>query len=251
MDILNNVACIIRTWSNNRDIAKAVKRALGTGIGHVIVIVKDDEPTHYGSVESWLAGLIAAHPGHVTVLPMRVGYSWSNALNYGFDEVRRLNLMAAVKGAPSIDYVLNVSCETLYFVEQIDAMIKEMATHADVGAVGTSFLGRQNGNAIDLGKSYIHPRNTMMLVRWSAFVAIGGYSPRCDQLGGQEDLDWLIRLEQSGRRWSMLDLKVDLLVGMHFDQASKEVREMKAITSIMGMNADIVGGFAKAIQRLY
>ncbi len=249
--ILQNVAAVIRTWSNNADVTKAVRRAIDAGIGRVIVVVKDESPEHFGNVEALLAGLMEANAGRISLLPMRVGYSWSSALNYAFDEVRRLNLMAAVRGTPAIDYVLNVSNEVLYAREDVLAMIKEIAADEQLGAVGTSFAGRQSGNPVELGKSYIHPRNTMMLVRWSAYQAIGCYSPRCDQLGGQEDLDWLIRLEQSGRRWSMLDLKVVLLIGLNFDQVSKEKRELKAIAAIMAKYADITSGFAQAIQRLF
>lgn len=246
-----NVAAVIRTWSNNSDIVKAVRRAIECGIGHIIVVVKDDDVNHFGSVDAWLGGFVEANSARITILPMRIGYSWSSALNYAFDEVRRMNLKAAMNGGTSIDHVLNISIEALYTREDVEAMVKEVESDEKIGAVGTSFDGRQNGNVVDLGKSYIHPRNTFMLVRWSAFVTIGGYSPRCDQLGGQEDLDWLIRLEQMGHRWSMLDRRVKLLIGLNFNQAVKEMREMKAITDIMSMNAEITSRFAKAIQRLY
>ncbi len=251
MSSFKNLAVILRTWSNNKDIAKAVVRALNAGIGRIIVIVKDDDPSNYGNVEAWLAGAIEANVGRITVLPMRVGYSWSNALNYGFDEIRRLNLAAAVRDEAQIDYVLNVSNETLYEPSTVEAMVAEISSDASIGAVGTSFAGRQNGNAIDLGKSYIHPRNTMMLVRWTDYVTLGGFSPRCDQLGGQEDLDWLMRLEQKGSKWTLLDLKVPLLVGVNHHQPTKEAREMKAIAGILSMNAEITANFGKAIQRLY
>lgn len=253
MSFFHNVACVLRTWSNNADIAKAVKRALDVGFRKIIVVVKDEDPAHFGSVEAWLADIVRSCPAdQVTILPMRVGYSWSNALNYALDEIRRMNLKAAMNfGEPTIDYVLNVSNEVLYTSEHIFEMYKAISSDEKTGAVGVTFEGRQNGNVVDLGKSYIHPRNTMMLVRFSAYLQIGGYSPRCDQHGGQEDLDWLIRLEQMGHRWSMLDLKVRLLVGVNFNQTVKESREMKAITSIMTMNAEVVSGFAKAIQRLY
>lgn len=251
MDILNNVAAILRTWSNNRDIAKAVIRALNAGIGHVIVVVKDEDPSHYGNVEGWLAGAIEANAGRITILPMRVGYSWSNALNYGFDEVRRMNLAAAVRNETPIDFVLNVSNEALYDRSTVDMLVAEMTSDDKIGAVGTTFEGRQNGNTIDLGKSYIHPRNTMMLLRWEDYVDIGGFSPRCDQLGGQEDLDWLMRLEQEGGMWRLLDLKVPLLIGTNHHQPTKEAREMKAIAGILSMNAEITANFSKAIGRLF
>lgn len=245
--ILKNIATVIRTWSNNADIVKAVKRAIDAGIGRVIVVVKDDSPEHFGNVETLLAGLIEANADRVSLLPMRVGYCWSNALNYGFDEVRRLNLGAAVRGTPAIDYVLNVSNEALYSREDVLAMVKEMSSDEKIGAVGTSFQGQQSGNPVELGKSYVHPRNTMMLVRFAAYQAIGGYSPRCDQLGGQEDLDWLIRLAQMGHRWSMLDLKVKLLIGKNHDQAVKQAREEKAIMAITAEHAGITLGLTQLL----
>lgn len=246
-----NVAVLVRTWSNNADVAKAVARALSAGAGHVIVVVKDEDQAHFGSVEAWLAGQVEANSGCITILPMRVGYSWSNALNYGFDEIRRRNIQAAIHGLAGIEYVLSASNEALYEADTLETMVGEMTGDDKIGAVGTTFDGRQNGNAVDLGKSYIHPRNTLMLVRFQAYLAVGGFSPRCDQLGGQEDLDWLIRLEQMGHRWSMLDRKVRLLVGKNFNQEVKERREMKAIVDIMAMNAEVVAGFAHAMRRLY
>ncbi|MFH1620620.1 MAG: hypothetical protein ABIB04_00875 [Patescibacteria group bacterium] len=244
-------ATVLRTWSNNADITKSVKRALEVGAGLVIIVVKDDDPMHFGCVEAWLEGQINANSGRIVILPMRFGYTWSNALNYAFDEIRRHNLVAAVKGESRFEFVLNVSNEVLYTREDVEAMLVEIQKDEKLAVVGTSFQGRKSGNPVELGKSYIHPRNTMMLVRFSAYQAIGGYSPRCDQLGGQEDLDWLIRLEQAGLRWSMLDRRIALLVGVNFDQPTKEKRELKAIVDIMSMNAEISFAFSKALQRLY
>lgn len=246
-----NFAIVLRTWSNNADISKSVKRALESDASLVIVVVKDDDPMHYGCVEAWLKGQMMAHPKRLVLLPMRIGYSWSNALNYAFDETRRRNMTAVVKGYDQLEFVLNVSNEVLYTQEDVGAMLTEIQGDVRLAVVGTSFQGRKMGNPVELGKSYIHPRNTMILVRFSAYQAIGGFSPRCDQLGGQEDLDWLIRLEQAGMRWSMLDRGVTLLVGINYDQSTKESRELRAIVDIMAMNAEITHGFSRALQRLY
>ncbi len=246
-----NFVAVLRTWSNNADITKSVKRALASGASLVIVVVKDDDPMHFECVEAWLEGQVKANAGRIVILLMRFGYSWSNALNYAFDEIRRRNLAAAVRGGTRFEFVLNVSNEALYIREDVEAMLVEIQKDEKLAAVGTSFQGRKLGNPVELGKSYIHPRNTMMMMRFSAYQAIGGFSPRCDQLGGQEDLDWLIRLEQAGLRWSMLDRRITLLVGVNYDQPTKERREMKAIVDIMAMNAEITYGFSRALQRLY
>ncbi len=181
---------------------------------------------------------------------MREGYSWANALNYGFDEVRRFNLRAAEQGAERITYVLNVSNEALYTPEDIAAMLAEAETDEAIGAVGTSFQGWHNDRPIDLGASYAHPRNTMMLVKFSSYLAIGGFDPRCDLLGGQEDVEWLARLSHADFRWTMLDRKVKLLVGRNFDQAEKEARELKAVTAIAEMQAEVAKNLADIVDRL-
>ena len=242
------VLAVIRTWSNNRDVLKAVERALRCDVEHIIVVVKDDAPAHYGQVEALLAGQVEANAGRITILPMREGYTWSSALEYAYDEILRRNLRAAVLNEKQFECVLNVSNEVLYERNDLEAMVMEIESE-NVSAVGCTLRGKQDGNWVELGKSYIHPRNTCMMVRFSAYQSIGGYSPRCDYFGGQEDLDWLIRLNQSGREWKLLDRKITLLLKNHV-QSVKEAREMKAIIAIMRMNAEIVVGYADAVSRL-
>ncbi len=243
-------AAVIRTWSNNANIVKTVHRALNAGLGQVIVVVKDDESSHYGNVEALLTDTLRSHGEHIIILPMRVGYTWSNALNYAFDEVRRRNLRAAIHGSNGIEFVLNVSNEALFEPDHFRSMLAVLSSDSELDAVGTSFAGKKNGDFVELGKSYQNPRNTMMLVRFQAYLDIGGYSPRCDALGGQEDLEWLMRLKQKDGQWKMLDLKVPLIVDANYDQAMKEARELKAIHDIKTMYAEIDSSFSEAIERL-
>ncbi len=250
MKDLKNVACLIRTWSDNAGIADTVHRAITSEIGHVLVVVKDEDAGHERSVAARLADLIVAHQDRITILAMREGYSWSNALNYGFDEVRRMNLRAAELGAPRIAYVLNVSNEAWYSREDVEALLTEAETDECIGAVGTTFQGWQDDRPIELGASYAHPRNTMLLVRFSAYLAIGGFDPRCDQLGGQEDIDWLMRLAQTGGRWSLIDRNVKLLIPQGFDQVKKEARERKAMVDMARVHEEVAERFAEFAKGL-
>ncbi len=250
MNDLKSIAALIRTWSSNSEIGTTVARALAAGIEHVLVVVKDDDRAYEGRVESLISERIKAYGGRVTILPMREGYSWSNALNYGFDEVRRMNLRAAERNTPRIACVLNVSNEAWYAKEDVEALLAEVESDERIGAVGTSFQGWQDDRPINLGASYAHPRNTMLLVRFSAYLAVGGFDPRCDQLGGQEDIDWLIRLAQTGGRWSYVDRKVKLSIAPGFDQAKKEARERNAMAEMARVHEEVAKRFTEFLKGL-
>jgi hypothetical protein len=236
-----NLACIIRTWSNNPNIVSAVKRALEAGIGYVIVVVKDDVPEekkHPSGLDykTWLEPLMNEHINRLTVLSMKKYYHWSPALNYGFGEVVCHNLISDQLGTSQIEYVLNVSLEAEYGAEHIDAMVKEMESDTAIAAVGTTFSGHlDDQSSVELGTTYSKPRNTMMMVSLAAYMAVGGYDPRCDAHGGQEDFEWLGRLPAANYRYSMLPLGVPLLIGRNFNQAEKEKREQGSIIKIRDM----------------
>lgn len=249
--INQGLAVLIRPWSNNKMVEKATARALATGAAKVILVIKDEDESHRGEVENRLAGLIESCGDRIVLLPMCQGWTWSNSLNYGFDEIRRHNLKAIAQGKPTIDFVLNASTETLLDPEHVDAMLAEIVTDEQFGAVGATLVGRMNGNTVNLGRSYLHPRNTMMLVRFTAYQDIGGYSPRCDVLGGMEDLEWLVRLAEAGGKWSQLDLKVPIIIGENHHQPTKEKRENEAITKILALYGGLIKGMALVFARLY
>jgi hypothetical protein len=232
MDILKNVAAVIRTWSNNEAISESVCRALKAGIGNVIVVVKDEDPKLYGAVERRLADEIALYPGRLHIITMRIGYGWSAALNAGFEEVRQLNEFALIEKTPAIEFVLNVSNEVQYSRRHVKRMLHDIQRTDSCGAVGTSFLGIADGKEVLLGATYEHIRNTMMLVRFRSYLEIGGYDRVCDHLGGMEDFDWLARLAAAHQHWSKLDMRVKLSVGVNYCQSGKEAREHAAIEKI-------------------
>jgi hypothetical protein len=245
-----NVAALVRTWNNNQGVVKAVQRALNAGIGLVVVVVKADDPGTRGNVRGWLGGLMRANPGRVRVEEMVSGYGWSPALNLGFEAVRRENDRRLLDGAAPIPFILNASCEALWEAEHLAAMVAAMEADAKLGAVGTSFVGFQNGNRVDLGQSYAHPRNTLCLVRIAAYDAAGGYSNACDGHGGMEDLHHLLRMEVRGWSWVRLDLGVRLLVGLNHHQPTKESREIAAIRAILADEIALAVRMRDALRRL-
>lgn len=232
--VLSHVAVIIRTYGNNPDITKSVSRALEKGAGLVIVVTKEEDPSWRGNTRAWLKGIMDSYVGRVVLIEMHIGYSWSNALNVAFAHVRKFNRLAAMKEAQPIDFILTVSNETLWERLHLDAMLAAMHESSRVGAVGTSFDGRQEGTPVDLGTSYRHPRNTMMLIRWEAFLAVGHFDAVCDQAGGMEDLHFILEMLLSGNfTWNMLDLRVRLLIGKNYNQGLKEQRERDAMAVIV------------------
>jgi len=137
------VAVVIRAYNNNPSVIKAVERCLKHGVGLIIVIVKDEDESIRGNVRSWLADLSKANPGRIVIIEMRVGYSWSNALNQGVEYIRLQNLVRlAANAGPRFDFVLNMSVEVLWDVEHLDKMLSAVTHGADL--VGTTFKGVQN-----------------------------------------------------------------------------------------------------------
>lgn len=250
MEIKKNLAILLRLWSNNKLIEEACARALATGAVKILLVIKDEDPNTRLEPKNRLADQIKASGDRIVLMPMIQEWTWSNSLNYGFDEIRRHNLKALANGEPTIDFVFNASTELQFEPEHVDQMIQEMETDAAIGAVGSVLAGHTDGKPVALGRSYIHPRNTCMLVRFRAYLEVGCYSPRCDFLGGQEDIDWLIRLNQAGGKWKQLDLKVPLIIGANHHQPTKELRELEAIKQIQRMYAGLIGEMASVFERM-
>lgn len=227
---LASTVAVIRSYSN-KHVAKQVRELYSCGIGKIIVVT--DAQKDKGATRGWLESLLAA--GRVQLIEMREGYSWSNALNIALKAVQMANVQARVQGRPRFRFVLNVSVEAQFDGSHLEAMIDAATDDESVGVVGTSFEGRQDGNAVELGRSYRHPRNTGMLVRIEALgVLFGGFDARCDGIGGMEDIDFLLgMLALSDLRYEMLDLRVKLVVGNHHHQPTKETREREAMDMII------------------
>lgn len=231
MSTLNHVAAVVRCY-NNPNIEKAVARLRSAGVGKVIVIT--DALKDAGNTRGWLGSHLGANRG-VELIEMYEGYSWSNALNRALASIRLGNLEAELTGAAAYSVMLNVSVEALFTMEHLMTMAGALERDDRVAVVGTSFTGRQNSNAIDLGRSYMHPRNTGMMLRINALTAsCSSFDSWCDDVGGMEDIEFILRLSAfSDRTIVMLDLHVPLVVGVNHHQPTKEAREQEAIEKIV------------------
>lgn len=222
------MVAIIRTW-NNKFISKQVQNLLSMGVGKIIVVCNatPDE----GATKGFL-GNILTDP-RVQLIEMFKGYSWCNALNRALMAVQMANIKKRQSGEAEFRFVFNVSVEAGFSKNHLEHMLDAMSDDPQIGAVGTSFKGRQDSNVISLGRSYKHPRNTGMLIRLEAFV-FGGFDARCDDIGGMEDIDFCLRmLTLSNLKIVMLKLDVPLVVGVNYHQPTKEAKEREAMDNII------------------
>lgn len=251
MRVFENVGAVIRAYNNNSDVVKSVARAFNNGLGLVVVVVKDDDPATRGNVRGWLADLKRVNEGRLVIIEMETGYSWSNALNVAFAHIRQHNRLADIRGSIKIDFVVPLSNEVLWEQNHLETMLAVAHESSRVGVVGTSFRGVQNGNQVDLGVSYIHPRNTFSLIRWEAFVAVGHFDAVCDGLGGMEDLHFIMSMVVCGNfEWRIVDLGVKLLIGKNHNQKVKEERERDAMRKIVAYFRLIVDGIPELSARI-
>ena len=251
MDIFQNVAVVLRTYNNNADTVKSVSRALKNGAGLVIVVVNASDEATRGNVRAWLAGLKQANERRLVIIEMNEGYSWCNALNVAFAHIRQHNRCAHIRSEQVIDFVVGCSNEVLWERSHLEAMLVEANTSSCIGVVGTSFEGRENGNVVDLGTSYVHPRNTFMLIRWEAFLAVGHFDAVCDGLGGMEDLHFIMNMMLCGNFvWKHLDLNIRLIVGKNHNQGVKEARELDAMRKMVKYFRDVVDGISELVERV-
>lgn len=217
---MKKVAVVLRCW-NNPLIVERTQYYLRVGVGLVVVVV--NAAPDAGKTREWLKGI--ADP-RLKIIEMFEGYSWSNALNRAIpaiEEERRLADLA---------FVLNASLEALFTEEDVFAMLDEFKDER-VGVVGTSFAGRfEDGVAAELGRSYRLPRNTGMMIRFSSFE-MQKFDTRYDTIGGMEDADFLIALRVlSDQHYVMLNRNVPLVVGINYNQAEKEKKELVALHTI-------------------
>lgn len=224
---LRSTAAVIRSYCNP-NITKQVSNLLSYGIGLVVVAVHSREDRE--STRGYLGDL--ANHIRVRVIEIQEGYTWSNALNRAMMSIKMSNLDAASKN--QIKFILNCSVEVLLKKEQLAAMLDAASNDPDCGVVGTTHQGLLNSNPVSLGRSYDHPRNTCMLIRVETFSQCWGmFDSRCDDIGGMEDIDFVLgMLATTSLHYVMLNLQVPLVVGIHYDQTSKEEREQLAMDMI-------------------
>lgn len=220
---LNTTVVVLRSY-NNGAVLKQVK-ALRAFLPCIIVVTDGEQDK--GATRAWLNEL--SDP-NVHLIEMMSGYTWSNALNRALNHINLLN----EERSQRFEFVFNVSVEARFTKTHLEAMVAEF-TDTKVGIVGTSFRGMQEGNVIGLGRSYRHPRNTGMIIRLSVFGhrMVRDFDSFCDDIGGMEDIDFVYRLKVfAGYETRMLDLAVNLIVGKHYNQAQKEMREREAMDLI-------------------
>ncbi len=255
MGIYKHIACVIRAHNNNPDAIKAVVRALYNGVGTVIVVVKGHDESNRGRVRMDIdqsEGITYLGRERVIVIEMMNGYSWSNALNVALARIAMMNAVARRKFTQQIKYVLNVSVEVLWERSHLDTIFHKMVSNEEFGVVGTSFQGHHRGTIIDLGLSYSMPRNTMMLIRWSAIQCVGYFDAWCDGTGGMEDFHFILRMLILGNfEWTQLDLSVPLKVGVNYDQQQKEARELAAMHRIIKYVESHIGEDDELTEQLY
>jgi len=237
---VNEIAVIIRSY-NNKHISKRVCAYLDMGVGRVIVVM--DASKDQGATPAWLRHI---NDPRLQLIELHAGYSWSNALNAGLESVRISNWSGG-----NFRFVLPGSVEAHLLVDQLVAMLSAMKDET-VGVVGTTFDARLDNNAVQLGRSYNHPRNTAMLIRLATLDQCpGDFSARCDALGGMEDIDFVLRMHLvASFRAVMLDLKVKLILGEHYNQTEKEKREQLAMDKIIAHWRNICRAGGHEIERV-
>lgn len=175
-----------------------------------------------------LARLLEEHFGdhpRLQLVDVGASYTWTSALNASIAALRW--------SGQEFQFVLPVSVEAQFSAEDIDAMLTA-ALEPGVAVVGTTFSGlTPDGERVEFGSSYSQPRNTGLVLNWERLGETMWFDSVCDDLGGMEDFEFMVRLRGLGnKRVVMLDLQVPLSIGVHYNQQEKERRERAAIAKI-------------------
>jgi hypothetical protein len=217
----STAAVVIRAY-NNDAIVEQTQRLLDMDVGKVFVTTASDRDG--GRTVELLEEAFGDDP-RLEVIDLGTAYSWSNALNSSITALRN--------DEQSFRFMLPISVEVELSQTDLDVLLTA-ASEERVGAVGVTFAGRYpNGDPVDLGVSYQTPRNTGMLVNLERVGNFVWYDPACDEMGGMEDFDFLVRMRMNtDLRVVMLTLDLPLTVGLHYNQADKEAREREALSKI-------------------
>jgi hypothetical protein len=228
-DLARQTVAVVRSYKNPH-VARAVGRLLEAGLGWVIIVT--DGTQDKGATAGFLGGLLKDARVHYIV--MSEGYSWSNALNAAIQCIVQQNFLRRLEEKAEFQFVLSISVEARAMAEQIRKMLEAFAANPQIGVVGATFEGVQNSQRVDLAASYRHGRNTCMAIRLELFQELGHFDPVTDGFGGMEDMNFILYMAlASSYRWEVLDLGVQLIVGVHYEQKSKERRERSAMQKIV------------------
>lgn len=227
------IAVVIRSY-NNKNVIKAIERCVNAGLRNIFVVTP--RAFDQGSTKGYLEGMPTVYKQSTTLIEMGPDYHWSTALNAGLQAIADQNLISRIRMEQEIKFVLNLSVEVLFELEDLERM-QEAFSDPNVGVVGWNFRGKQAGQEVNLGTSYDKPRNTGMMIRLSVFEEMQmRFDPRCDAMGGMEDFHFLL-LMVALTDFSfehLADVIVHLVVGAHHHQPTKEEREQEAIRKILG-----------------
>lgn len=223
---LKATAVILRTF-NNKFIEKQVRNLLDIGIGKIIIVTNAKQDK--GSTRGYLGNIM--HDRRIQMIEMFEGYTWTSALNAGLAAIQMDNAEAEINGKNIFRFILNISVEANIKKIHLEKMLAAAIDDPQTAVVGTSFKGTQNNNIVSLGRSYRHPRNTCMLLKIEAFGPFfAGFNPMCDDCGGMEDIEFILHVRAvSNLGVAHLDLQIPLVVGVHYDQKTKEEREQAAM----------------------
>jgi len=242
------VAGILRVY-NNKDVVKAVQSAEKAGLGKLYVVV--NAKPDMGTTRTWLKNAGYPESEWLEIIQLE-DYSWSKGLNAALRCIQNNNISAENK----FKYVLNFSVEVLFTPEHVSRMIDGFSKYDNAGIVGVRFQGKRftkDKTVIPLGRSYHHPRNTMMMM---SIERLGSFwwtfNPACDELGGMEDIEFILRMLVYTNRDSVMlnDIVVPLLLGKHYDQEAKEAREQEAMDKIIAMYLEPLQGDGQSVSNI-
>lgn len=225
---LKHTAVVVRSYKNSH-VTQQIRNLLNMGVGKIYVVVKNTEDK--GSTKGWLKKY--KNDPRLEVFEMEDGYTWCNALNAAIYKIQMENLSER----STVEFVLNLSVETKITKKHLVTMLDVLTDSQRVGVVGSSFVGYCQGNQVSLGRSYRHPRNTGMVIRFEVFKKLLGlFNNLCDDKGGMEDIEFILRmLVYTNYEYRMLNLGIKLVVGVYYNQDTKEQREQSAMDLIIQM----------------
>lgn len=187
---LNLTVAIVRTY-NFTGIGDFVRKLLGFGIRHVVVVVPKDQDN--GVTAPILASFDSTRVHLVEQSFVKGGRAWSAMLNAGLDYIEN---RFSDGFDDFIDYVLMVSNTVLLEAGHLAQLYAAMTSGVVVAGAKFKGVGRQ-GEEVPLGVAYNHHyRNTLALYQAGVFQgSLGQFDESFDGAGGMEDLAWKLTFE--------------------------------------------------------
>lgn len=185
---LDSVTAVMRTYSNNFAAKNAVEMLLQAGVGGIILVVRYEQASDR---DKYLAHFRDVGK-KLTIVPLQAEeYSWTTALNRG---------AITATQRQGCQMILNISVEANINTACLREAVAHLKATEASGVVYFPFDDTvdKNGAPLQLGPTYQVPRNTCMLVHVRSFTCVAGFSVRCDQHGGMEDVLFCLQLANRG-----------------------------------------------------